>query len=422
VRRFVRRNLAMVQRGAAFKQLSSAEKRHIIERARELLSSRRIRLHELSQIVAGEMGRAVETVRYTLRRHDREHPQQAMFGRSEQPLVSPEHQALYDGYVAGEPIETLAVRSGLAQSAAEQIIRECRARHVLARPLQCVFSHEFDAPNADALIMTDCGDDDDEPTDVSAVASGVPLDLPPYLRDLYREPLLTAKRERCLFRQYNYLKFKAGRLRSRIDPLRVAEKPLRMVEELLAAADEVRGRIVRANLRLVVSIARRHVGHALARAEFFEIISDGNMSLLRAVEIFDYTRGYKFSTYASWAIMRNYARTIPETLYHGGRQLTSNDELLETLPDTHEPAQDAVERENLRGTLDRGLAQLSERERTIIMRHFGLTGDEQPETLDEIGKHYGVTKERIRQIERKAMRKLKEILSEQEAAVGLNTG
>jgi len=420
VRRFIRRNAAMVQRGAAFKQLSIAEKRHIIERARELLGIRRIRLHELSQTIAHEMRRAVETVRYTLRRHDREHPAQAMFGRSDQPLISPEHQALYAGFVGGEPLDQLAGRFGLALPHAEQIIRECRARHILARPLQCVYSHEFDAPNADALILNGCADDDGEPADVPPAASGMPRDLPPYLRDLYREPLLTPGQERSLFRQYNYLKFKASRLRERVDPLRVNEEQLRNLEAILAAADEARGRIVRANLRLVVSIARRHIGRAFGRAELFEIISDGNVSLLRAVEKFDYTRGYKFSTYASWAIMRNYARTIPETLYQGGRQHAGNDDFLDTVPDQHEPDQDADERENLRKTLDRGLAQLSERERAVIMRHFGLGDDEKPETLDEIGRRYGVTKERIRQIERKAMKKLREILSEESAAVTLN--
>jgi len=422
VRRFIRRNAAMVRRGAAFRQLTKAEKQHIIERARELLGVRRIRLHELSQTIAGEIGRAVETVRYTLRRHDREHPAQALFGHGEQPLISPEHQALYAGYVAGEAPDRLARRFKLTPAAVERIIRECRARQLLARPIQYVYSHEFDAPGADALILGSRTDHDDQPADVPAAASGVPRDLPPYLRDLYREPLLTPAQERNLFRQYNYLKFKAVRLRERIDPLCAEEEQLRKVEEILAAADEARSRIVRANLRLVVSIARRHVGGALGRAEFFEIISDGNVSLLRAVEKFDYTRGNKFSTYASWAIMRNYARTIPETLYQESRRHTGTDDLLETLPDRHEPAPDADEREGLRRTIHHGLAQLTDRERAIIMRHFGLIGDEKPETLDEIGRRYGVTKERIRQIERKAMKKLREILGEKAAAVCLDSG
>jgi len=423
VRRFVRRNLAMVQRGAAFKQLSAAEKRRIIERAREILGERRIRLHELSQQIAAEIHRAVETVRYTLRRFDHEHPDEALFGRNEQPIVRPEHQALYDAYRAGLPIRQLAERFGRTVSEAEQIIREIRARQLLARPIQYIYNHEFDAPNADELIL---GDSDERETDgaaatVPASAAGVPHDLPPYLKDLYREPLLTPKQERALFRRYNYLKFKAAKLRERIDPLRVTEKQLRIAEEAVAAAEAVKNRITRANLRLVVSIARRHVGPSRHGSEFLEIVSDGNLSLMRAVEKFDYSRGYKFSTYASWAIMRNYARTIPESLYHAARQVTGNEELLETVADTREPECDGVEVEGIRKTLERCLAQLTDRERAIVVRHFGLKGEGQGETLDQIGKGFGVTKERVRQIERNAIKRLREILLEERSSLAVNT-
>jgi len=85
----------------------------------------------------------------------------------------------------------------------------------------------------------------------------------------------------------------------------------------------------------VVSIARRHVGRAPC---FFEIVSDGNLSLMRAVEKFDYARGFKFSTYASWAIMRNYARTIPEQMYQSARLVTGVDEALAATPDRTDTA------------------------------------------------------------------------------------
>jgi RNA polymerase primary sigma factor len=424
VRRFVRRNLAMVLRGAAFKQLTTAEKRNIIERAREILGQRRIRLHELSQKIAAEMHRAVETVRYTLRRFDREHPDQALFGKNEQPIIRPEHQALYEAYRAGEPSQRLAERLGMPVSAVDQIIREIRARQLLARPLDCIYSHEFDAPNADQLILTNGQDDNGDgaaaPTPVSV--SGVPRDLPPYLRDLYREPLLTAKQERNLFRRYNYLKFKAAKLRERIDPLRVTEKQLKAAEDAVGAAEIVKDQITRANLRLVVSIARRHVGPSRNGPEFLEIVSDGNLSLMRAVEKFDYSRGYKFSTYASWAIMRNYARTIPESLYRTGRQVTGNEELLDGVADTREPERDSIEVEGIRRTLERCLAQLTDRERAIVVRHFGLKGEGQGETLDQIGKGYGVTKERIRQIERSAIKRLREILLEERSSLAVGSG
>ena len=95
------------------------------------------------------------------------------------------------------------------------------------------------------------------------------------------------------------------------------------IKHLYEEAVSTKNQIIRANLRLVVSIAKRYVGPA---EDFFELVSDGNMSLMRAVEKFDVGRGYKFSTYASWAIMKNFARTIPDVLRHRDRFSTSHAE------------------------------------------------------------------------------------------------
>lgn len=419
VRRFVARNLDMVRRGAAFTQLTAAEKRNIVERARVLLAEQRVRLHELSQRLAAETGRAVETVRYTLRRHDREHPAEALFGAGDQPVVQPEHQALFEAYQSGVATRELARRSGRSATAVEAILREVRARHLLARPLAYVYSHEFDAPLADTTILADPAPEDEAEADDRKLATRVPRDLPPYLQDLYRQPLLTPRQERWYFRQYNYLKFAAARLRKELDPLTATEAQLDEIESLLASAETVKNRIIAANLRLVVSVARRHVGRS---PEFLEIVSDGNMSLMRAVEKFDYTRGYKFSTYATWAIMRNYARTIPETLYQAGRAQAGDPELLETLPDRGEAVHEKVDRAQVRRTLEAGLAQLGERERAVIQRHFGLATGGKAETLDAIGRGFGVTKERVRQIERRAIKQLREVLAGQGVALAPDAG
>ena len=102
------------------------------------------------------------------------------------------------------------------------------------------------------------------------------------------------------------------------------------IEKLYDEAVATKNQIIRANLRLVVSIAKRHVGPA---ENFFELVSDGNMSLIRAVEKFDYARGNKFSTYASWAIMKNFARTIPDEHRHRDRFRTSHAEMFAATED-----------------------------------------------------------------------------------------
>jgi RNA polymerase primary sigma factor/RNA polymerase sigma factor len=170
-------------------------------------------------------------------------------------------------------------------------------------------------------------------------------------------------------------------------------------------AVEVKNRIVQSNLRLVVSIAKRHVSQT---EEFFGLISDGNMSLIRAAEKFDFARGNKFSTYASWAIMKNFARTIPHEFKHRDRFRTSTDEMFGATEDSRKGLYEQESAQNLRESqVGRILSRLDEREQQIIISRFGLDHTEEPMTLKQVGAQMGVTKERIRQIEARALSKLR---------------
>ena len=187
------------------------------------------------------------------------------------------------------------------------------------------------------------------------------------------------------------------------------------IEALYQQAIETKNEIVRANLRLVVSIAKRHV---TPDENFFELVSDGNVSLMRAVEKFDFARGNKFSTYASWAIMKNFARTIPGEFKHRDRFRTSQDELFAATPEYRgdqlfeEGAQTTREAQ-----VERILRRLDEREQKIIRGRFGLERGNEPQTLKEVGASLGVTKERIRQIEARALNKLRMAAQEEKIAI-----
>ncbi|UCD28873.1 MAG: sigma-70 family RNA polymerase sigma factor [Planctomycetota bacterium] len=401
VRRFVTQNHELVKRGAAFKQLSDQEKKQIIDLAKAALLERRMKLHELSQVIAAKIGRAVETVRYTIRRYDQMYPQDALFGRDDQPVVKPELQTIYDTVKAGKTYEEAARTFGRTVGAVKEIVREVRARLLKAQEIKFIHNTEFEAPGADEAILNHTCNVE---TPLKRIRP--PKDLPPYLQDLYRQPLLTPEQEQSIFRKYNYLKFKAERLQRETDVMTASDAVLDKLEALLAEVDRVKNEILRANLRLVVSIARRHVGRS---PHFFEIVSDGNLSLMRAVEKFDYSRGYKFSTYASWAIMRNYARTIPEQMYQSVKMVTGSEEMLAATPAKEEDTRESVV-EAARHMIQKGLGLLTAREREVVVKHYGLEKNESPMTLEQIGGIFGVTKERVRQIERKALKKLREAM------------
>ena len=404
VNRFVKRNGDLVKRGAAFKQLSAAEKARMVRLARGMLARRRTKLHVVAREVAAKTGRAVETVRYTLRRYDQGHPTDALFAHDGQPVLSERHRVILRCHQAGGSPEEIAASLGCDAADVERAIREYEARRLMESPIEYVYNELFDAPDADALIL----DAPEPPAAEPAKRPRLPNGLPSYLRALYDVPLLSREQERDRFRRYNYLKYKAARLIEALDPLNVTRPELAEILGLIGRAQAVKKELVSANLRLVVSIAKKHVG---ASSSFFEVVSDGNLSLMRAVEKFDYARGNKLSTYASWAIMRNFARTIPEEHYHCRQFGTGQEELLGCAADHRGGSEPEIDLEGMRNVLSAGLSELTDRERTIVTQHYGLFDEGHSQTLEQLGRRFGVTKERVRQIEKRAIDKIRQCLA-----------
>ena len=184
------------------------------------------------------------------------------------------------------------------------------------------------------------------------------------------------------------------------------------IERLQEEALAVKNQIIRANLRLVVSIAKRHVGPS---NNFFELVSDGNMSLIRAVEKFDFGRGFKFSTYASWAIMKNFARSIPDEKHRRERFVTGHEEVFDVAPDSRSDEHELLAtQERATHTVNRLLEYLEPRERDIIRMRAGLDNHAKGMTLEEIGQQFGITKERVRQLNARAMKKMRDHAKDQE--------
>lgn len=309
------------------------------------------------------------------------------------------------------------------------------------------------------FVLSD-DDEDDAPAQQVAAAGATADPVKDYLKQIGKVPLLNAEQEVELAKRIEAGLFAEDKL-ANADKL--APKLKRELEIIAEDGRRAKNHLLEANLRLVVSLAKRYTGRGML---FLDLIQEGNLGLIRAVEKFDYTKGYKFSTYATWWIrqaitraMADQARTIRipvhmvevinklarvqrQMLQDLGREPTP-EELAKELDMTPEkvievqkygrepislhtplgedgdsefgdliedseavvPA-DAVSFTLLQEQLHSVLDTLSEREAGVVSMRFGLT-DGQPKTLDEIGKVYGVTRERIRQIESKTMSKLR---------------
>jgi RNA polymerase sigma factor (sigma-70 family) len=419
VDRFLASNQELVQRGGRFSQLSASEREDILRRARRLSRVRGGTLTEVSRRIARRLGRSPETVRYTIKNFDRAHPAQALFPAVTGTLDQAAKETIYNSYRRGITVDTLAKRFRRTRTSMYRVINEVRAQRLLAQPLDYIYHPSFDDPSLEAAILAPMPDLENYQAKQREMR--VPKDVPPELASLYEVPLLNKDQEQHLFRKMNFLKYKAGRLRSQlykdaetrdeVDPAKVRNSSLDRIEELQAEANAVKDQIINANMRLVVSIAKRHSGQT---DNFFELLSDGNMSLIRAVEKFDFGRGFKFSTYASWAIMKNFARSIPEELHRKERYVTGHEDLLDAAPDSRTDEHECLATtEQAAHRVNRLLEYLEPREQQIIRMRAGLEDNARAMTLEEIGKELGITKERVRQLNVRIMKKLRTIADEQ---------
>jgi len=229
-------------------------------------------------------------------------------------------------------------------------------------------------------------------------------------------PTLSAEQEQHLFQQYNYVRSRVGQIVATASERPLAGRALRNMVAWARVALGIRSRIVQVNLPLVLAMAKRT---RLSGVDFNELISEGNMALLRSADKFDCGRGFKFSTYACRAILKSFSRVAMRASRYHTRFPVEFDPTMEK-SDFLDKKRESVQIrciDELRQILEENLADLSSVEQKVIRERFAVTpvGVEDlagPKTLEQVGSIIGVTKERVRQIQNKALGKIRIILEE----------
>ncbi len=423
---YIRKNRRKVLQSKNFSQISDAERQGILHRlarwARRCPNHRQEAIHR----TARRFGRSVESVRSLLSQAETNSYADIniQFARRPYSIEPQQCREIFDLHQQGVAVTDLMKQFGRSKSNIYRAINLAQVTQLLDTTIAYIPSDEFTGRGSKDYILhpdpelfnADTANGWDRGSPPKLKHKGPIESLTAYVQDIYRTGLLDARQEKFLFRKYNYLKFLAAQSHRRLDRGNPSGRLIRQIRLYLLQAQEVKDRLIRSNLRLVVSVARRHTRND---AEMLELISEGNLVLINAVEKFDFTRGTKLSTYVTWSIVKRYA-TLRATqsrkpVYQAG------EDMLEVAQDLRLEDSRVLAVESARKSLDQVMSEtLDQRERTIVREHYGLirqteiSGQRNPMSLSQIAKLIGLSKERVRQIELFALQKLRRVLTQEQ--------
>ncbi len=286
-----------------------------------------------------------------------------------------------------------------------ELLRE-RRRQFFEREIDYIPCRQFLKADAERLAC-DPPIEADRPLESSG--DSAPSGLTPYLASLYQTRLLAKEEEQFYFRRMNWLKFRAATARGRLDRKRATLRQIEQIEGWLTEAETVKAILITSNLRLVVSIAKKFVDPGNS---FEELVSEGNVALMRAVEKFNFALGNRFSTYATYAVQRHFFRVSQKSRQLRSRFVPTEESLKdraeELSPHEYCSSEQIAE---LKQLFQKFLSDLEPREKQIVVARFGFDG-KPPRTFRELGSEMGVCKERIRQIQTRAMDKLRDMAAD----------
>lgn len=281
------------------------------------------------------------------------------------------------------------------------------AKTLLTTELEFIANAGFAAPGAAERIFED---GNLIPSDRRGNDRTKTPDLPPHLARLCEAKLLTADEEKLVFERMNFLKFKANQLRQQLTLNDPCDWTVRRIQSLMIASDWYRDRMIKSNMRLVISIVKKFVNK---QNGFDDLLSDGIIALLRAVDKFDVGLGFRFSTYATQVVRRNTYRRVMEKQKERQRvTLSIHDSSIDVSDEHRSPSMSEERWQSLRGRLSLMLDRLDRREKLIVRARFSLGGHRRVQTLQRLADKLGVSKERVRQLEKRALEKLRDLALE----------
>lgn len=312
-----------VERAQRFSQMTPDQRGRLFSRARQLAADPSMTHFRAARVLAGELGRAIETIRLLLEQHDREHPSDRIFSDHKGPLSARQKQVIDRAARKRISVDKIARHFRRSKASISRIIRERRAAALHRRKITYVASPMFERDDADDVLLRALPPTPAAPSPRELKAALA--DLPVELRSIYDQAMLPEEYCVTLITRMNYLKFKAASLRESLHRYDPSEAALRQIESYLSQAEQIRPQLIRAALPLVLIVAHQQLaGRAEAAAvPLIDLLQIGNDELFDTIVSYDRSQSQSLRSNLRWRLRRRYAQHEPSAS-RARRRLTAD--------------------------------------------------------------------------------------------------